>query len=305
MKRIIIIALIVMMLASCGQSENPTQTEETKDSGTELIIPTATPIKEFETSTLTPSLENLVSPTVTPTQIPLATLTTDELNVVMEIVLSLLNDVENCVLPCFMGIRPGLTTWPEIIDNFSPTAYDLELIGNTGYIYIQISADFSPPLKFLQIDLVLDEDQTVTGFEARTGQTDNFSLSQILSFYGKPDEIRVGTWASGAEEAFSLQYYLFYAELNTILFYNSIPTVTNDKVQICPSKDNAFYLIVWTEPSRRGFIEIIQLYEHRNDDEFPQISEISSFSNEEFFETFKDGDADSCIILERALFEIW
>jgi hypothetical protein len=297
--------IFLIILVSCGQDNQIDEPANTKISQSTTNTPALTQRAELETVTLLSTLDDYITPSITSAPTPIPTLSEDELLDVTEIVVSLLSGVEDCKLPCFMGISPGVTSWSKVVERFSPIAYDISLLGNAGYIYIQVSEELNPPLQFLQIDLILDEDQIVTRMKAFTGRVDNYSLSQILDTYGKPDEIRIGTWASGPADAFWLRYYLYYANLKTIIYYLSHPTITSQAVQICPSNDNAPDLMAWSTPSQADFLDIVLAYEHRGINDYPHLSAVSDYDIDDFFDIFKDSAATECIDFSRELFEIW
>lgn len=210
--------ILLLLISACAVSGDPTVTPSPSFTVTDR------PATNTPSRTSAPTHEATITPRLTWT--PLPTLAPDE---AQALILALLRDETDCHLPCWFGVTPGETTWPEaynFLNSISP--------------HIKWRSNAVPQQQFVQSDSfgiaanVPDyfnpHGRLYTGFRVRDNIVTRiwadagFSLSHLLDTYGKPSEVWVrfnpyGWWPK--------EFYLgvYYQELYTFaLFYNETST---------------------------------------------------------------------------------
>jgi hypothetical protein len=229
---------------------------------------------------LTPTLSPTIAPTYTYTLLP--TLSPDNANAKLK---ALLDNSENCLLPCWLGITPGKSTWQEAnaqLVSFSSIAANFR--GLPG-IYVESGNKWS----LGQFTLPYPNDQMAIEFEIAypTSSTNNdisivsaisrayrlqdgkyigdvygysayndllkpYSISRILTNYGIPQSIYVfgalrndTTISPGFGDYFAI--HLWYPNRGIFIYYKMSIEGVGNNYRICPS--NAFVSGDFLEPA--------------------------------------------------------
>jgi hypothetical protein len=223
---------------------------------TSLPSPTkkATPTpRRSPTSTFTATQTS--TPTITPTYWPTLPLAQAQSRL-----LELLATNGGCQLPCLFGITPGQTTSQEIRMIFDPlSSMDLLLVshrdvsGYFGFIYKidDLHYDFKFAyhssrhtyivevfrLSVYLLRLIDDRGyEDVFGSPIFNQMVSLYTLPQILTTYGPPDQVVIRTWARPArniDEEFTV--YLAYLERGFFVKYTMPMELRGDVVIGCPS----------------------------------------------------------------------
>jgi hypothetical protein len=259
-KHLLICICLMFVISACGQSFQvvvqatktvvssrvstaPSQTPKTPSLVAPSIIPSRT-----ATSTSTPQPTS----TVTPTWTPRPTLPPDQAQAYG---LKIFKTNGNCLLPCWIGLSPGKTTW------------------NEAYSFLAIFADYVTndyPLSLTQVAHFKFPDTSYRGV-SETGATisirdgiidqirtpEDISLSNLLTTYGAPTEIRI--WAIGygtADPVGRFTLVLFYQDQGIMAVYEGI----NEKaktIHICPNHIQGPQLtwLLWAPADRLTFAE--------------------------------------------------
>lgn len=290
----------------------------TKDESAYIATSTATlPVTQFATATETSSL---LSPTAFPT---LPTLPPED---AYTLLLEMLNQNTRCELPCWLDITPGVSTHP---DAYLKWAGFLALLGTTKieprdfsyyFEYSENGEDFSTiTTYFLQptsdtIDSMYITTQTLT--TAENGNRvevfkstiykkilDGYSLSNVLTKYGQPDQILLSMEIIEAEPT-SPDYFriwLLYPALGSIIQYWGNAEVEDGIIYGCPS-DTFVQLWLSSPNSNNRFTETLnQEIWSASSPYFKSTEDALGMTQEEFFNKFKETNS-GC--LESSL-DIW
>lgn len=236
------LVLILIGLVSCSSrsTPNPTATIQAPASTTNIVFDT--PTKEAtSTGTLAPTITIAPSPTYP----PISTLTSEEAITISNI---FVQDQE-CKLPCWNGLTPGVSSDTEIPGFFSRLGIDIQ---NTppeqrldGKYFQYGSFDAFPSVNPNNQPLVTVEweNGVVTSIEI-----DWFSIPSHSSFgalestIGRPDSIVL---EHGGGEGFWYGIFLQYNNFDLWLYYSGFATSNKGVHSACINGDEEPQLIVY------------------------------------------------------------
>lgn len=274
---------------------------------------------------LTATATETPSPTLSPTAFP--TLPTIPPQDAYALLLEMLNpSAGGCELPCWLNITPGISTHA---DAYLTWASFLTLLGTTKteprdfsyyFKYSENGEDFSVVTRYyLQptgdvIDSMYITTQTLT--TAENGNRveafkstiykkilDGYSLSNVLTKYGQPDQILLSMEIIEAEPT-SPDYFriwLLYPALGSIIQYWGNAEVEDGIIYGCPS-DTFVQLWLSSPNSNNRFTETLnQEIWSASSPYFKSPEDALGMTQEEFFNKFKETNS-SC--LESSL-DIW
>ena len=127
--RIVILILVVVLLVGCTAQMIPYTSTATASTG--ITFTPLPDVKPSETATLTHTPTN--TPTLIPTLTwtPLPTLSAEAAHAKIK---ELLKTNGGCELPCWWGIIPGKTAWPEALHFLTPIIVEVGQ-GGSAYFY--------------------------------------------------------------------------------------------------------------------------------------------------------------------------
>ena len=138
--------------------------------------------------------------------------------------------VGNCLLPCWWGITPGVTTWDQTHQYFKMFADEImqgvsqPIVENNNWakntIYVILYYVESDSEKgWVYIDVL---DEIVVGLEIGRNSTRlSFQLHQLLNEYGKPEKVLIRTFSDSPDPDFYLPFNLvmYYPEQGILAHY--------------------------------------------------------------------------------------
>ncbi len=213
MKKVLAI-FIVLILAACAEYQAPlvetpyaTESQEPKLFETFTPVPTITVIRSL-TATSHPQITATRFPMheLTPTRTPLPTLERVEAERVVQ---QYLRDNGGCRLPCWWGITPGFTQREEAvmilepIAKFEESSYEEKVYFGYQLLHAPEGAEVSGSLNF-------KNDKVSYIYVFQNGTEQSFKLHQLLSAYGKPDEIRLQAYRETFDERPPFTMLLIY-----------------------------------------------------------------------------------------------
>ncbi len=191
---ILIFFILLGILFTADNSVNPdqtswvvTRTSQSPDETEETYLPTITPVKtQLNTANETLTADLITYPFLS----------------------SLIDD--ECVLPCYLGITPGETTWEEaqgIMENLGATYADIDVINNLSKIIIVrhtytlniYSKDNNTVSHIIALDeresMVLRISFSVLEYTRDTNYIEKYwgryKLTEILDQFGEPDLVLI------------------------------------------------------------------------------------------------------------------
>lgn len=160
------------------------------------------------------------------------------------------SDNSNCELPCWLGIRPGKTTWQEAyrflsyigINRMSEEARQdgsiFHGIGGFGFekpsLYQQFSIIEHKEL-VKEIRLVVEIDENSSEFQKVWSV---YSLHNIIRSYGSPSRVWLSTYSGQMGTEHSYDITIAYDQRGTIIHYAGWLSRSGANFRICPQFDH-------------------------------------------------------------------
>jgi len=219
-----------------------------------IPLPSATnPVKVRTPSTIPTSSTNTEVAKV-PTLVPLPTLLPTEAAIR---VFELTKSNTDCQLPCWWGIEPGKTSWASTYEILAPISSEEVNIYN-------ISGDKSFSAGF---EIYVDNHKTIQEYmvynnvvdflEIRFNGSASYTLSDLITSYGAPEEVWISTINQDVQGAVPFDLLLGYPRKGILVYFHSMDAkVKGKQVQKCYNKENAIVLDLW-DPDRKENIEQI------------------------------------------------
>jgi hypothetical protein len=338
-----IMVFLLLFMAGCSVPiatvATPETTAYTSPTRVSSLVTLVTPTPTLTSPKVTPSLTPTVISLATPT--PQPTLSADKAK---ELVFGLLKNNGDCRLPCFWGLTPGqidLQTFSAFTGKFGNTftldSYiarrDFGPTGGFTVIYRENGVNIRVAFAYYQNKESTQLEQLVMHADSlyEKGQDPNwkssteisplygdasfaqalqyYTLPQILSNYGRPSQVLVGTFRDAPDDypnmfhPFSL--VLFYQEQGFFAEYASQrETVGNDFVG-CPAK--AYIRIsAWDPKSGLSLTDIVKrggdVINDMNLDYFKPVDKATALTLDEFYEAFKDPKNTACL---KTRIDVW
>jgi len=257
-----VLILVWVIAGSCSSSKNNQPTSflvMSPTSGEDII----SPIAESTTLSPTPSLIPVSSTiTSTPTVIPLPTATytmtltsppTLPRDKAQEIVSLMLKSNGGCKLPCWWGIKPGVSTWEETANALSPFVSKIETYQLDGGLDANgnIQPEFVAIIHYLN-----NNDSKSLQLTAQDGvidsidvydDTSSYRLSVLIRSFGDPPFIYVNTVHTSPSGTVRFLLVIYYPDEGIIAAYNteSDAPIQGKNVVFC-AKDIAPMMLLWS-----------------------------------------------------------
>jgi len=308
------IIALVLLLTGCSTSANQSATQISTSSSIDLFTATSTlpapPMSPSPTQTLAPIPSTLT---------PFPVLSSDEATAKL---LELLQTNGGCHLPCFLGYTPAEANQmqanqffnqfvntetpnlsiskPQAGDNRSISFYFLykNLYFNIG-VSMHRNGD--------RIDsLEMDSFSQPKWNSSYAKVMSSYMLPQVLVDYGKPTQVLIETFRNDSQrpDVTSWPFFLvlLYQDQGFYLNYKMERVSTGAEFLGCPSK--SFVSVgVWDPRSEVLFKKMMQVMTNGGDlRDHKSISDATSMSLDEFYETFKDPKNTRCL---RTPIETW
>jgi len=270
-----------------------------------VIVPTQT-VTAIQIPTLTPSLTRrppTTTPTITPTFtiMPPPTLTWTPRPTLppyqaQAMALNLLKNNGGCLLPCWIGISPGKTTWDEAYAFLSIFADQIpggkDDLSNVHTVRFKLSdASYNGGL---ETGATIYTDKGVV--DRITVFPEDISLSDLLATYGLPSEIRIhaiGIYTMSPKGRFTL--ILFYKDKGILAVYDGINEKSNI-IHICPDNIQGPQQIwlLWSPAKEFTFSEAgkqILLFSNPPppaEKDYNSLGDVSNLTINDFYQRYKD-----------------
>lgn len=282
--------LLLLILTSCGLDLRVTPT----------TVSTNTPLETDSIASVTPTGWNtttntaIVPPTETPgptftptttaTRKPQPTLTPKEAEALVE---DLIATNGGCLLPCWWGITPGVTTWEETRSFLEPFATSILILRENLYgvtidnLHESISRGGVGATILVKDNIV----QTIS--------TEVFyPLTEVLKVYGQPDEVRVYVDSQSIDALAPFVIALYYEKLGFLASYRG-KTSKGEVIDICPSligeQQTVWYL--WSPALTVSFEKAGRealLFVSPSENPFLRLEKTTNIDDKLFFEKYRD-----------------
>lgn len=287
----------------------------TPDSDVSMGNPSAT-LTPMQATTLPPTLSPSPTPipaTSTPVT-PVPTLLSEEKEIYL---LNLIETNGGCVLPCFLGIRPGVSAWEEIRRVEGPLYFrEQYLPGDKDSIYLytymegraeNLEVEFKGPNNIIeQITVVariyLPGDPY--GYFPSFAETmHRYSLPNILGEFGMPSRILLhvqGQAEPGAGTQTSI--LLLYDDLGILADYWFLDIVTQNSetgaLRACPNYEHTHSVRLYLQnPENINPLErmIGGADDYALNHLLKPVQDVTTLSIEDFFNLFVEPDESDCL----------
>lgn len=259
------------------------------DSEEAAVTPIATLIVPVPRSTAT------LRPTATITPTPLPTVPPEQIQAILA---ELGRNDGDCALPCWWGMTPGISRWAEHEPFLSSIA--------------QITKErwYSPQVSYYHIvpNLPETDHSLITGGlvgvlngvvdSVHTGGTSDVSQLRLPDFLlanGKPDEVWLSTYSSGARGTLPFRLFIAYSRGIVAQFELADVPVISDDVVGCFQRPYLTFL--WLVASNRQvtFEEALASGIFSDDQKYLPLQEATGLDIDTFFETFSDSENALCL----------
>lgn len=240
----------------------------------------------------------------TSTWIPDSTLTSEETK---SLVNELFQTNRDCLLPCWWGIVPGITTWQEANSFLAQFAHI------TGGISHQ---DKTLQVQFVQIPgsedrstgvlthIYIVKNSVIESIEVSLGNRSSYSLSTFLKTYGQPDEVWINTYSTEYPVGvLPFLAALFYPQRGILAIYGPLKAEFNGTiVSACQWDNQPFMLGLWSPTQKITFMETARRFRMNPDEPgflLLPIEDATEMSVQTFYEIFKTPGIKECLETPR------
>jgi hypothetical protein len=317
--KIILTLIFVALLIGCNQSTTE------NDFSTDIVL-TETPktISPTKNSDVTPEPTQPPQPSFTPfikstaTINAISTLSTTEAEIYL---LNLFNENQECDLPCWWGIQPGVSTWHELQEVIMPIGYfqDISSVVEKGHYETGLSVGLGRDVSLsnLHIDFIgqgqiiekayifTENSYPVTSPLYSVEYKDalsGFSLQAILNDYGEPSRILLGLSNGPIEPTGGWHYEIlvFYDQLGFMLYYVFNQGISlnqsGNELSVCPNYEGTIIIrFALQSPSNTEPIEFVMERHIGVDPNYIRpLEDTTDITTLEFYESFKESGIGSC-----------
>lgn len=278
LKKMIIIALEIWIIASCSN----------QNLGTATSTPFHKPISEKSTPNLN---EN-------PTLLPVM----PDVSESQMFVNKLLEDNAGCQLPCWWGITPGETTWDdarqilgEVSSYVSQTVVDEISYTAFAHVYPPYPND---PERYMETIYRIDGGVVRYIRIYNDDLTSSYYLSKFLENHGEPTEIWIRTFSEADMELQPFLIDLFYQDKSMLLEYGTGMPLEEDegKIKNCHMNDmDSPFIHLWSLSENLPFQEAKKFLDTENLPEPKPLFDATGMDVKTFYEAFKNSDATVCL----------
>jgi hypothetical protein len=323
-EKFLILGLILILSSGCVQPHKPTSETAISPVTTEIssIIPTGT-VSSSPTRTKVVEMQPSNAPTliptipVTPTRTLVPTLAPGAARSQLE---NVIRDQNHCLLPCWLGITPGVSTSNDFDSVFARYSALLNFYnadkdgiisrgitfelgqGITSNFYIDyrtranqniIDTLYISTQALRKIDVGFQDEYTSEYYHQLLK---DYSLSQVLTEYGVPSKVSMnvrfylydGSPPSPSQKFGSFKIRLFYPEQGVIAIYEMPLIKMGEYGKACPA--NSFVNLWLTSPDNDGYYEKLLSSRQKEGEDFDYdktTDEAVNMSLEQFYEMFR------------------
>jgi hypothetical protein len=291
--------MIFLLLAGCN-STTLLHTNTPPQHQPQLTVTLTTVSESILNPTYTDAESPLTPRTFTPTSIPstltpLPTLSPED---AQELVLDLLKNNSDCSLPCWWGITPGETN-RNIAKQFLATfAFQIGQ-GESGEI-TENGVTYQTSNYTVCYKLAGEPNPVCSIYSLRNGVVDwistpskgnemSFTLSQFLTDYGPPEEIRIRTFSDSLGGRLPFLLTLFYPELGIRATYSDQYAKNESSMVIgCFTGGASFSL--WSPKEQINWNDY-----NSGQFRYKTLDKGTDMDIDTFYETFIDPDNNPCL----------
>jgi hypothetical protein len=239
---------------------------------------------------VTPSLT--YTPISAPPTILIPTLSAKEREVVIN---QLLAEDYECILPCWGGVEPGVTTWTDA----------KTFLEQFAQIYSSQSGIFTAEFQYKTDNLVLAFYTHNSIVEFIAVPRFEYPLYRLFQDYGKPDEVYfyiLDVLPIDTNNPYTV--YLFYKDAGILAAYDGV-SPKGETISVCFENDHgqksrAAFLWLWSPGSGKTFSEVISRFSYYSSLKYYRLEELSTYTNSDFFEFYElEENENQCLQIKN------
>jgi hypothetical protein len=246
---------------------------------------------------------------------------------ISELIKDMLASSEDCKLPCWNNFIPGITTKRRIFEYFSTLQKSINLnisdaSENDIYMNIIIPKDMfslgmdfkfdNNILKIIKLGAQISKgDHIITNNPIYYMYMNNYTLSEILTNYGKPGEVIVtSVYDSLGGSIADYEIVLYYPGEGIMVSYRGLRIETDVSYRLCPKES---FVRLWLRSQNNEMtIHDLYLYDLLEFNKpvlewyfnsFKPLNEATGIDIEEFYNTFLDRNSQACLETSKYLWE--
>jgi hypothetical protein len=308
---LLLLFIIEILTVGCTPNKTEVSTVTPALTQTKTVIPSSTPTNTVMPSPIAPTAFAITN---TPTLFSIPTLSADE---APDHLLELIKSNGNCLLPCWIGFVPGISSNDTIFSILSPyssiaTNYYLPISDPRGIDFILQKDKFHIDLKITLRPVGIDETRKMVrvkikqimghSYSPYSDIFKQYSLQNILKVYGKPSavELVADLHKYDPTSGTSFETYISYPEKGIYIRYTTMADeISGDRVRSCPSEAS---IDLWlTIPDVNN--ENMKLLTDMNREwgySRTSLQDATQMSIDQFFESFKS-QPDQCLITPKSI----
>lgn len=302
----IVLTSFFFLITSCqSDSLTGTMTSMTLPPVTSTLVATLSSPTSSPSSTSTPTvtisltagLTATPTTTLTPTVIP--TLPLEEAEVIIS---DLLQNNGGCELPCWWGVIPGQASWKELKPFLQSLSLEIYRPGDEQttrsqqkFYEVYVRRDLMPTTPFWSLYEV--RNGIIEGIEIASIKPQYFPLSQLLTVYGRPDEVWLVTYANTPDGSHPFRMTLVYSERGFVVSYELEDIAEREnKLVACLAQPDRISLWLVSPERKITFadarVSTLQVSEEEN---YRTLAEATDLTIETFYEIFGSSDNTHCL----------
>lgn len=291
------VAVVILLMEGCAShlsdvtSDVPTLTPQSQL----LIATTSTPSE-------TPTPTRVSSPEPSSTWTPLPTLSMHEREAKLK---ELLETNGGCELPCWWGITPYQTSWPETVHYLIPIASDIRE-GESATYYENGQKHFTTGFDFIyeieemseagKVSFEIQDDLVIAIHVFPPGTQYKYQLSQILSLLEVPKQVYIGARSGfpGPQNP-SAVFVLDYSDIGIWAMYIGDASLSGENFIVCSSSVGVrLFLFDPAKEYPRGvsFVKAATMF---GGVQGKKLEDATDMTPESFYDAFVDPKLGSCL----------
>lgn len=310
---VVIVIIGIISFFGCGISHGPADQTSVKTSlprfTTQTIMEITVapmPLEDTQAASSNPTQLSNSTHTITTTASPapssLPIMPTLPSEIAEEFVNKLFLDNQGCLLPCWWGFTPGLTSWYEARHLLVQFAEFNKLVDQDNPdFYMDILVPVPEEVSNIPLTQIYEvENGIIISINVNTGNVYSYKLSNLLQTYGPPEEIWISTYSNEYPEGvLPFLISLFYPDKGILVFYFAEADFIGNMVRACNLDRPPSGLGLWApEKKTMKYIEAARFFGQNPDEpgiKHLRLEEATGLSIERFYEIFKHSASLECI----------
>jgi hypothetical protein len=302
--RLRLLALVCGLSLCACRGRAPTDTPATV-SPNPTLSSSSTPSRTARVGEMTPTLPSptvatVPNPVLPPTLTPRSTLPPDQ---AQALVLDLLETNGGCQLPCWWGLRPGVTEWATAYNFLNTLALEIRSTAVTRATVFFQFPDINGGNRFQHDYGIRDGIIDIIHPQIVTREYD---LPEALTTLGQPTVVQIRTFSATSEGILPLYLVLTYADQGIVISYTTESVLDGAILRGCP-QDGSHDPLLWLWSPNGDPQTMTQIGESAygvgEADFYLSIEEATNLTIQDFYRLFNDQENAICLETPASLWQ--